>query len=79
MENNSHHTGGVGCQESSCSDATVRTEFNKKLVPSRVDDAGQLSATQPGQFWSNAAVTVMHLKTKEETKKWVLSLAVYPY
>lgn len=69
MEKKGDHTGGVGCQEPSCGDATVRTEFDKELVASRVDDAGLLSATQPGQFWSIAAVTVMHLKTKGETKK----------
>lgn len=71
-----HHTGGVGCQESSRSDAIVRTEFDKELVASRVDDSGLLSATQPDQLWSSAAVAVMHLKTRQETKKWVHSLTV---
>lgn len=63
------HTGGVGRQESSCSDAIVCTQFDKELVARRVDDAGLLSATQPGQLWSSAAVTVVHLKRTQKKPK----------
>lgn len=57
------HTGGVKRKEAASVDTAVCAEFDVQLIPGRVDRPWQLSATQLGQFWSTAAVSIMYLKT----------------
>lgn len=60
-------TCAIGRQEASCGDAAVCAQFDVKLIPSRVNGAGLLAATQSAQLWSTVAAAVVHLHTHTAT------------
>lgn len=58
------HTGEIRCEEASCVDAAVCAELDVQLIAGSVDIAWELCATESGQLWSTAAVSIKHLKTR---------------